>query len=109
MNAKGADNKDVFLLGISAFFHDSASALIKNGKIAAASQEERFSRVKNDSSFPSSAINYCLEEERIDVSDLNAIVYYDNPYRTLERIISSHLTVAPEGSNLWKNVIEEWV
>lgn len=109
MNSKGADNKDVFLLGISAFFHDSASALIKNGKIAAASQEERFSRVKNDSSFPSSAINYCLEEERIDVSDLNAIVYYDNPYRTLERIISSHLTVAPEGSNLWKNVIEEWV
>jgi len=109
MNSKGAGNKDVFLLGISAFFHDSASALIKNGKIEAASQEERFSRLKNDSRFPSSAINYCLEEGKIDVSDLNAIVYYDNPYRTLERILSSHLAVAPEGSNLWKNVIEEWV
>ena len=109
MNIKGANNSDVFLLGISAFFHDSASALIKNGKIEAASQEERFSRVKNDASFPSSAINYCLEEGRIDVSDLNAVVYYDNPYRTLERIISSHLTVAPEGSSLWKNVIEEWI
>jgi carbamoyltransferase len=109
MNVKGANNNEVFLLGISAFFHDSASALIKNGKIEAASQEERFSRVKNDSRFPSSAINYCLEEGKIDVSDLNAIVYYDNPYRTLERIISSHLTVVPEGSSLWKNVIEEWV
>jgi carbamoyltransferase len=109
MNGNAANDNDVFLLGISAFFHDSASALIKNGKIEAASQEERFSRVKNDASFPSSAINYCLEEGRIDASDLNAVVYYDNPYRTLERIISSHLTVAPEGSSLWKNVIEEWV
>jgi carbamoyltransferase len=109
MNVNCANNNDVFLLGISAFFHDSASALVKNGKIEAASQEERFSRVKNDSSFPSWAINYCLEEGKIDVSDLNAIVYYDNPYRTLERILSSHLTVAPEGSTLWKNVIEEWV
>jgi carbamoyltransferase len=109
MNVKSANNKDFFLLGISAFFHDSASALIKNGNIEAASQEERFSRVKNDSSFPSSAINYCLEEGKIDLSDLNAIVYYDNPYRALERILCSHLTVAPEGSTLWKNVIEEWV
>jgi carbamoyltransferase len=109
MNVKGANNNDVFLLGISAFFHDSASALIRNGKIEAAGQEERFSRVKNDSRFPSSAINYCLEEGKIDVSDLNAVVYYDNPCRTLERIISSHLAVAPEGSNLWKHVIDEWV
>jgi len=109
MCVNGANNNDVSLLGISAFFHDSASALIRNGKIEAASQEERFSRVKNDASFPSSAINYCLEEGKIDVSDLNAIVYYDNPYRTLERIVSSHLTVVPEGRNLWKNVIEEWV
>lgn len=109
MNVKSASNNDVSLLGISAFFHDSASALIKNGKIEAASQEERFSRVKNDASFPSQAINYCLEEGKLDVSDLNAIVYYDNPYRTLERIVSSHLTVAPAGSNLWNDVTEEWV
>ncbi|MGZ4936096.1 MAG: carbamoyltransferase family protein [Halobacteriota archaeon] len=109
MNDRRANKDDVSLLGISAFFHDSASALIRNGKIVAASQEERFSRVKNDASFPSWSINYCLEEGRIDVSDLNAIVYYDNPYRTLERIISSHLAVAPEGGDLWKAVIEESV
>ncbi len=102
MNTKRTDNSDISLLGISAFYHDSASALIRNGKIVAASQEERFSRIKNDANFPSWAINYCLEEGRVDVSDLDAIVYYDNPYRTLERIISSHLAVAPEGADLWK-------
>ncbi len=109
MNVKCADTDDISLLGISAFFHDSASALIRNGRIEAASQEERFSRVKNDARFPAQAINYCLEEGRLDVSDLNAVVYYDNPYRTLERIVSSHLAVAPSGSDLWNEVIEEWV
>ncbi len=109
MNGKHANDTDVSLLGISAFYHDSASALITNGSIIAASQEERFSRLKNDASFPSRAINYCLEEGRLDLSDLNAIVYYDNPYRTLERILSSHLSVAPEGAELWRKVIDEAV
>ncbi|MGZ4902138.1 MAG: carbamoyltransferase family protein [Halobacteriota archaeon] len=107
MNGNNTSGSDISILGISAFYHDSASALIRNGNIVAASQEERFSRAKNDSNFPSWAINYCLEEGRIDVSDLSAIVFYDNPYRTLERIISSHLAVAPEGAELWKNAIEE--
>ncbi len=107
MGSKHSIKKDISLLGISAFYHDSASALIRNGQIVAASQEERFSRIKNDASFPSGSINYCLEQGRIDASDLTAIVYYDNPYRTLERIVSSHLASAPEGGNLWQNAIEQ--
>jgi len=110
-NSAASNNykKDVYILGISAFYHDSASALIKNGKIIAATQEERFSRVKHDSGFPSRAINYCLEEGRIHVSDLDAIVFYDNPMLSLERILSSQIAVAPEGEEIWVNMVPRWI
>ena len=75
------------ILGISAFYHDSAAAIVEDGHIVAAAQEERFSRKKHDPRFPAQAINYCLEEAGIQQSDLAAIVYYDNAYQTFERLM----------------------
>lgn len=77
------------ILGISAFYHDSAAAIVKDGDIIAAAQEERFSRKKHDPRFPNHAINYCLEEAFIEPSDLDAIVFYDNPILTLDRVLKN--------------------
>ncbi len=76
-------------LGVSAFYHDSAAALVNDGAIIAAAQEERFTRVKHDPGFPANAIRYCLEEARIEPSDLDSVVFYDDPVLTLDRILSS--------------------
>jgi carbamoyltransferase len=89
------------ILGISAFYHDSAAALVRDGEIVAAAQEERFSRKKHDPRFPSKAINYCLEEAFIEPSDLDAVVFYDNPLLTFDRLVKSLLTVAPAGEEQW--------
>jgi carbamoyltransferase len=85
-----------YVLGVSAFYHDSAAAVLKDGKIVAAAQEERFTRKKHDPSFPRGAINYCLEEAEIDGSDLSAIAFYDDPALTADRIIRSSIAFAPE-------------
>ena len=98
-----------YILGISAFYHDSASALIKNGKIIAAAQEERFTRLKNDAGFPYKAINYCLEEAGIHIDDLKAVVFYDHPYLTLERIIASQIVAYPKGKEIWTELFPKWV
>ena len=79
------------ILGISAFYHDSAAALVRDGEIVAAAQEERFSRKKHDPRFPRHAINYCLEEAFIDPSELDAIIYYDNPVVTFDRVVENAL------------------
>ena len=84
-----------WVLGISAFYHDSAAALVNSGEIVAAAQEERFTRVKHDPSFPANAIRYCLEEARIEPSDLESVVFYDDPVLTLDRVLSS-MAVADE-------------
>ncbi len=76
-----------FILGISGFYHDSAAALVRDGEIVAAAQEERFSRKKHDPRFPVNAVNYCLEEAFVEASDLDAIVFYDNPMWTLDRVV----------------------
>jgi carbamoyltransferase len=89
------------ILGISAFYHDSAAAIIRDGEIIAAAQEERFSRRKHDASFPEQAINYCLEEAFVDPSELDAAVFYDNPLLTADRLIKNFLTVAPAGREQW--------
>ena len=98
-----------YILGISAFYHDSGSALIKEGEIVAAAQEERFSRIKNDSGFPAKAINYCLEEAQINMDEVSAVVFYDHPYHTLERIIASQISVYPKGAEVWKEAFPKWV
>ena len=86
-----------YLLGISAFYHDSAAVLVRDGEIIAAAQEERFSRKKHDPRFPQRAINYCLGEAFIDPSDLAAVVFYDNPLLTFDRVTKNALSVVPAG------------
>jgi len=86
-----------YVLGISAYYHDSAAALVRDGQIIAAAQEERFSRKKHDPRFPQRAVNYCLGEGFIEPSELDAVVFYDSPLLTLDRVIKNSLTVAPSG------------
>lgn len=85
------------ILGIAAYYHDSAAALVQDGKILAAAQEERFSRRKHDARFPSSAISYCLSEARLTVPDLDYVVFYDKPLVKFERLLETYLSYAPSG------------
>ncbi len=101
---------DVYILGISAFYHDSAACLVKNGEIIAAAQEERFTRKKQDQSFPINAINYCMQEGEIgNISDIHRIVYYELPQLRFQRIVSTFLKFAPKGFKVFKRVIPLWV
>ncbi|HUE83915.1 MAG TPA: carbamoyltransferase N-terminal domain-containing protein, partial [Pyrinomonadaceae bacterium] len=77
------------ILGISAFYHDSAAALVQEGNIIAAAQEERFTRRKHDARYPENAIAYCLREAGIEVSDLDAVVFYEKPLRKAERLLET--------------------
>jgi carbamoyltransferase len=86
-----------YVLGISAYYHDAAAAIVRDGEIIAAAQEERFSRKKHDPRFPARAINYCLGEAFIDSSELDAVVFYDSPLLTLDRVIKNAVTMAPSG------------
>jgi carbamoyltransferase len=89
------------ILGISAFYHDSAAAIVRGGEIVAAAQEERFSRKKHDPRFPKHAIHYCLAEAFIEPEELDAVVFYDHPLWTLDRAIKSILTAAPRSEGQW--------
>ena len=102
------NTKNTYILGLSAFYHNSAACIILNGEIVAAVEEERFSRIKHDKGFPSKSINYCLEEANINQNDLNAVVYYDNPYLTFERLIHSQLAAGEAGSDIWSNTVPSW-
>jgi carbamoyltransferase len=86
-----------YILGISAYYHDSAACLIRDGEIIAAAQEERFTRKKGDDSFPKNAIRFCLEQAKIAVQDLAHVVFYDKPLLKFERILETYLGVAPKG------------
>ena len=94
-------SKKIVVLGISCFYHDSAAALIIDGEIIAAAQEERFSRKKHDPRFPLNAINYCLEEGKINNIDIDAIAFYDNPVKSLDRILNSLISGQPGSKNQW--------
>ena len=85
------------VLGISAFYHDAAAAIVRDGEIVAAAQEERFSRKKHDPRLPVHAINYCLEEAFMETEDLDAVVFYDNPLLTLDRVVKNCLMAGPKG------------
>lgn len=85
------------ILGISAFYHDAAAALVRDGAIVAAAQEERFTRKKHDPRFPANAINYCLEEGFVDASELDAVIFYDNPLATFDRIVENALATGANG------------
>ena len=85
------------ILGISAFYHDSAAALVVDGRIVAAAQEERFSRKKHDPGFPSQAMEYCLKEAGLDGEQLDFVAFYDKPITKFERLLETYLSFAPSG------------
>jgi carbamoyltransferase len=99
----------LYILGISAFYHDSAACLLKDGEILAAAQEERFTRKKHDPRFPVQAIRYCLEEAGISVDQLAYVVFYDKPFLTFERLLMSYLSVAPSGLRSWLEAMPLWL
>ena len=85
------------VLGISAFYHDSAAALVVDGKIVAAAQEERFSRKKHDEAFPAQAVEYCLKEVGIKAADLDYVAFYEKPLRKFDRLLETYLALTPAG------------
>jgi len=99
----------MYILGISAFYHDSAACIIKNGTIIAAAQEERFSRKKHDDKFPSGAISYCMDRAGINLNDLEAIVFYDKPLLKFERLLESYISFAPRGLKSFITAIPVWL
>jgi carbamoyltransferase len=99
----------MYILGISAFYHDSAAALVVDGKIVAAAQEERFSRKKHDSRFPVSAVKYCLSEAGISLTDVHAITFYDKPLVKFERLLETYLAYAPQGFRSFLAAMPIWI
>ena len=97
------------ILGISAYYHDSAACLIRDGEIVAASQEERFTRVKHDSGFPSHAIKYCIAEVGISASQIDYVAFYDKPFLKFERLLETYLAFAPKGFKSFATSMPIWV
>ena len=97
------------ILGISAFYHDSAAALIVDGKIIAAAQEERFTRVKHDASYPKNAIDYVLSESGLKLSDLGHIAFYDKPFLKFERLLETYVAFAPRGLRSFSMAMPVWL
>lgn len=102
-------NNNMYILGISAFYHDSAACLLKDGEIIAAAQEERFTRVKHDHSFPVNAIKYCTNFAEIDISQVTYIAFYDKPFLKFERILETHLSYAPKGITSFIKALPLWI
>ncbi|MFL4969430.1 MAG: carbamoyltransferase [Xanthobacteraceae bacterium] len=96
------------ILGLSAFYHDSAAALVRDGEVVAAAQEERFSRKRHDSDFPAHAVDYCLAAGGITVKDLDHIVFYDKPFLKFERLLETYLAFAPRGFRSFAKAIPVW-
>jgi len=99
----------VIILGLSAYYHDSAACILKDGKIIAAAQEERFTRKKHDQNFPSNATNYCLKEVGIDSSQLDYVAFYDKPFLKFERILETYLAFAPKGISSFLKAMPLWI
>ena len=97
------------ILGISAFYHDSAACLVRDGKIIAAAQEERFTRKKHDPAFPKNAVEYCLREGGIKLSDLDCVAFYEKPFLKFDRILHSYLAYAPRGLKSFLMAIPLWI
>ncbi len=97
------------ILGISAFYHDSAAAIIGNGEVIAAAQEERFTRKKHDPGFPANAIKYCLEEAGVTIDELDAVVFYDKPLLKFERLLETYYGFAPVGVSSFVTSIPTWI
>jgi len=97
------------ILGISAFYHDSAAALVVDGEIVAAAQEERFTRKKHDHGFPSHALRYCLAEAGLEPEQLDYIGFYDKPFLKFERLLETYLAYAPRGFSSFVRFVPLWM
>jgi carbamoyltransferase len=97
------------ILGISAFYHDSAACLVRDGEIISAAQEERFTRKKHDSAFPIHAINFCLKDNGLTIRDIDYVAYYDKPFLTFERILETYLSFAPIGIRSFVKAVPLWI
>lgn len=99
----------MYILGISAFYHDSAACLLKDGEIVAAAQEERFTRKKHDAGFPTHAIQYCLTEAGIAAKDIDNVVFYEKPFVKFERLLETYLAFAPKGFTSFAKAMPVWI
>src|SRR5258706_16435721 len=97
------------ILGISAFYHDSAAALVVDGRIVAAAQEERFTRKKHDQAFPARAIEYCLREAGLEARQLDYVGFYDKPFLKFERLLETYLSYAPLGFRSFAKAMPLWL
>jgi len=97
------------ILGLSAFYHDSAAALLVDGELVAAAQEERFTRIRHDSSFPHHAVRFALEEAGLDGADLDHVVFYDKPFLKFERLLETYVTNAPRGFRSFRKAMPVWL
>jgi len=99
----------MYILGISAYYHDSGACLLHNGEIIAAAQEERFTRKKHDAGFPTNAIKYCLKEAGIAAKDIDNVVYYEKPFVKFERLLETYLAFAPKGFTSFAKAMPTWI
>jgi len=99
----------MYTLGISCYYHDSAAAVLKDGNVISAVEEERFSRIKFDDGFPKHAINWCLEEAGISAENIDSIAFYDKPVLKFERLLDNYIAVAPRGLYSFLDVIPKWI
>lgn len=99
----------MIILGISAFYHDSAAAIVRNGEIVAAAQEERFTRKKHDAGFPFNAVAYCLAEAGVSLGDVDSVVFYEKPFIKFERLVETYLATAPHGFKSFRMAIPLWL
>jgi len=97
------------ILGISAFYHDAAAALLVDGEIVAAAQEERFTRIKHDSAFPQKTVEYCLRQAKLTTTDIDHVVFYEKPFLKFERLLETHLAVAPTGFQTFLKAMPLWI
>ncbi len=99
----------MYILGISAFYHDSAACIIKDGEIIAAAQEERFTRKRHDASFPRHAIKYCIQEAQIDAEQIDSVTFYEKPFIKFERLLETYLAFAPKGFISFAKAMPVWI
>lgn len=102
-------SKSMRVLGVSAFYHDSAAALIEDGHIVAAAQEERFTRKKHDAAFPKQAITYCLGAAGVGLNEIDFVTFYDKPFLKFERLLETYLSYAPKGFSSFKMALPIWL
>ncbi len=98
-------SKLTYILGISSFYHDSAASLVKNGQIVACAQEERFTRKKHDSAFPTNSIKFCLKFAKLELSEVDYVVFYEKPFLKFERLLETYISFFSMGIKVFHNLI----